>query len=371
MFTNLKRRHRVLETLIFSGAFCFVAVTTPMARAQTAKAQTANAPSVGFDFGGEKTTARSNGARLDGNAYIKSPQLDARADTIAFDFSNRQITNVRALGNVRLKMNLVPRGGGAPARIETTSANATLNPVTRTLVLSGKVDGFYQLPGGARNTLKGDKATIVYAAAGQFSADVAGGQSGVQLTIPAAQTAPGVVSPIGTITISGKDLSVDGAKSVAVVTGNARAVSSGGTTRFDIAAPSFSVTRDATGALTNLRATGRTRLKIDLPQPAESSTGSVNNSSRATYFEIAANSANVDAKSGATGTVLGTLTFDGEVSGFYRLQSADGKSSDNRFTGDRAVVKNPAATGANDLSDFQIEVTGAPVNIQTPFDLGF
>jgi hypothetical protein len=94
--------------------------------------------------------------------YIKSPQLNATANTVAFDYVDKQITAVRAQGSVNLKMNLVPRGGGTPARVETTSNSATLDPVKRVLVLSGNVNGFYQLTGGPRNTLRGTRATITY-----------------------------------------------------------------------------------------------------------------------------------------------------------------------------------------------------------------
>ncbi len=378
---TLRTINRVLESALWSGALLLslsvAAHTQPTARA-------------GFDFGGKKFSKRDNGVRLDGDAYIKSPQLDARANTIAFDFEGRQVTSVRAVGGVNLKINMVPRGGGAPARIETTSDNASLDPVNRVLILTGNVDGFYQLQGGARNTLKGSKATINYSVAKQFSANVEGGSGGVQLVIPAPETPAGTTQQIGAITVTGQNLNVDSAQSTAVVTGNAHAFSTGGATRFDFTGPNFTVTREAaTGAMTNLRSSGRSLLKVNLPvapvstttatpvAPTTSSTGNVvgtNNPGRPTYLEVAGDAVTINVARDASGAMqLSTLTFDGNVTGFYRLQTPDGKTTDNRFTGDHAVIQNvgSSASGASNAANFQIEVTGAPVNIQTPFELGF
>ena len=312
---------RVLEAALRGGALL-------LALSVASHAQTSpTTPRAGFDFGGKKVTARTNGVRLDGNAYIKSLPLDARANTIAFDFAGQQVTSVRAIGGVVLKLNLVPRGGGAPVRIETTSDNANLDPVTRVLVLTGHVDGFYQLQGGARNTLKGNKATINYSVAKQFSANVEGGSGGVQLVIAPPETPAGTTQQIGAITITGQNLNVDSAQSTAVVTGNARAVSSGGATRIDFSGPNFTVTREAaTGALTNLRSSGRSLLKVNLPAvPATatpvSSTGNeasgINNPGRPTYLEVAGDTVTISVARDASGAMqLSTMTFVGNVAGF-------------------------------------------------------
>ena len=366
------RRFRVLERgLILSGALWLSCGCVAVAQAQKAAS--------GFDFGAKKVTGRTDGARLDGNAYIKSPQLDARANTIAFDFSGKQITAVRANGSVNLKINLTPRGGGAPVRVETRSDAASLDPVARVLVLTGNVDGFYQTAGGGRNTLRGSKATISYPVAGQFGADVVGGSGGVQLVIPPAPAPDGTVQQIGTITITGRNLNVNSANGTAVVTGNARAVSTGGATRFAIAAPSFTVTRESQGgAFANLRTNGRTILKVNLPEDsaatpnvvATTNATSASGAGRPTYFEVVSDVVNINTVRNGGAARLGAMTFDGNVAGFYRLQTPDGKTTDNRFTGERAIVQTNSAA-ANAADNFQIEVTGAPVNIQTPFDLGF
>lgn len=363
--------HRVLALRVLDislcGALLLSAAVVPKAGAQTA-------PKSGFVFGAKVTTGTIgsvNGARLAGAAYVRSSQLNADADLIVVKARGNQVASVNASGNVVLKINVPSRGGGAPARIETKSASASLDPVNRVLVLSGNVDGFYQLASGARNSLKGSKATVRFPVTGLFFADVAGGKNGVQLVIPPPQTPADSAQQIGTVTISGENLSIDDAKSTATVTGNARAVSSGGATRFDVSAPSFTVSRDASGAFNKLNASGRTLLKVDLPAAKPtSSTGNAGQSggAHATYFEIAGDAATVETQRDASGAAqLGTLTFAGNVSGLYRLQNADGTTSDNRFTGDRAVIKSVGQSA----DDFQIEVSGAPVSIQTPFELGF
>jgi lipopolysaccharide export system protein LptA len=369
------KRFRVLEQgLVLSGVLWLSCSCMTMAQAQKAP--------TGFSINAKKVTVNANGGRLIGNASITLPQqLDARADSISFDVAGKQITSVRANGSVNLKVNMTPRGGGAPVRVETRSDAATLDPVTRVLVLSGNVDGFYQTAGGGRNTLRGSKATISYPVAGQFGADVVGGSGGVQLVIPPPVASAGTTQQIGTITITGRNLNVNSANGTAVVTGNAHAVSSGGTTQFALAAPSFTVTRESQGgAFANLRTAGRTILKVNLPSDAAatatnvvaatSTSNGVSGAGRPTYFEVASDVVTINTRRNGGAVGLGAMTFDGNVAGFYRLQTADGKTTDNRFTGDHAVVQTNSAA-ANAADNFQIEVTGAPVNIQTPFNLGF
>ena len=366
------RTHRVLDVLMIVVASALISQSSQTARAQTAKPATS-----GFDFGAKKVTARTNGVRLDGNAFIKSPQLDARANTVAFDFAGRAVTNVRAQGAVNLKVNLLPRGGGTAARIETKSNAATLDPVNRILVLTGNISGFYQLQGGARNSLSGNKATISYPANGQFIAVVEGGTGGVRIVLPQVVGAAPGAGNLGTVVVTARNLSINSQDGTATFAGNARAFSNDGATKFDIAAPSFVLRRNAaTSALESLRSTGRTLLKVDLPQNAAAATptsstpsatsGNASTAARPTYIEVASDA--VVVLGGANGAQLGTLTFDGNVSGFYRLVGSDGAVSNFPFKGDHAVIQNTGAGSDN----FQLEVTGAPVEIQAPtFDLGF
>ena len=363
------RQHRVLDVLKLT-VFVAGALITRATEAQTATAKPAAS---GFDFGAKKVTARTNGVRLDGNAFIKSPQLDARANTVAFDFAGRAVTSVRAQGAVNLKVNLLPRGGGTAARIETKSNAATLDPVNRVLVLTGNISGFYQLQGGARNSLSGTKATISYPANGQFTAVVEGGTGGVRIVLPQVVGATPGAGNIGTVVVTARNLSINSQDGTATFAGNARAISNDGATKFDIAAPSFVLRRNAaTSALESLRSTGRTLLKVDLPQNATAaattptSTPSSSTAARPTYIEVASDA--VVVLGGANGAQLGTLTFEGNVSGFYRLVGSDGAVSNFPFKGDRAVIQNTGSAADN----FQLEVTGAPVEIQAPtFDLGF
>jgi hypothetical protein len=65
-----------------------------------------------------------------------------------------------------------------------------------------------------------------------------------------------------------------------------------------------------------------------------------------------------------------TLTFEGNVKGFYVLQSATGVRTNYPFAGDRAVLTFVPAT-ATIKADFSLDFSGAPTTINAPrFDLG-
>ena len=325
-------------------------------------------------IGGDKFVGRFNGLRFDGNAYAYlPPYLVATANSIAADLSGKNITEVRAVGKVNLKLTMTPRGGGAPVRIETKSNAATLNSAQRTLTLTGNVDGFYQLQNGARNTLRGTKATISYPANGQFTAVVEGGTGGVRIVVPASTVAGSAANSIGSVVVTARNLSINSADGTATFAGNARAISNDGASKLDVAAPSFTLRRNATNGLESLRSSGRTLLKVNLPPttaaPAVATTSSTQTNTatsvgRPTYFEVAADSLTLLGASG--GASLGTLTFDGNVSGFYRLTGEGGAVNNFPFKGSRAVIQNAASASDN----FQLEITGAEISAPS-FDLGF
>lgn len=342
------------------------------------------------DFGANKQVLRDNGVRLEGNAFINRPELQVKADVIALDYDNKEkkIQQVRAVGRVRFKMDLPPRDGGAPAHVEATCNNATLDPATRTLVLTGQVDGFYQIRGGGQNSLKGDRATLIFPQSKQLSVDLEGGKSGVRVVVPA-ETLNSSTS-VGTVVITAQSARIRGAQSTATFTGNAHAVSNDGPSKFDITAPEFIISRGAGDTIDTLKTAGRTLLKIDLPPDATpnkaatpdttantNSGASANNISRPTYMEVSSDALTMNRSDN-------TMVFDGRVTGFYRLRPVGAPASDYNFNGDRAVVRyaqpadsTVAATSTppvatSKLAGLQVEVTGKPSTIQVPeFNLGF
>lgn len=323
-----------------------------------------------LQYKADKITIRPNGVRLDGSAEIKAlPQLEAYASAIAFDFSGNQITEVRAVGNVRLKVTLTPKGGGKKTRIETTASAATLKPQTRELTLTGDVDGFYQPEGQARTTLAGTKVVMNY-----VGEDLNGVISGpIRLSIPAETLQGGNAgaAPIGAVTITSREARIDGKLGVVRFVGDARAISAGGANAFDVRATEFILTRTANNTIETLRTAGRTRVKIDLPpQPAKPGE-SPSRVGRPTKVEAEADSAVVN-------RATNTLTFDGNVTGFYVLTQADAQPQKYDFTGAKAVIRYVPDEQANaeTPAGLKADITGLPgkpVEVSTPafnFDLG-
>lgn len=338
------------------------------------------------EFGAKRQVATAKGVRLEGEAYVNTPQLQARADVIALDFGEKQrIEQVRALGRVNFKMDLPPKNGGAPAHVEATCNNATLDPATRTLVLTGKVDGFYQLRGGGKNSLSSERATLVYPADKQLRVDLEGGTSDVRIVVPPETL--GKDAPIGTLVVTSRNARLNGSGGAATFTGNAHAVSTGGANAFDLTATEFIISRNANDTIDTLKTSGRTLLKIDLPPDqtpvpktaANVTTGEASNSiSRPTHMEVSADALTMN-------RTANTMVFDGNVTGYYRLRPAGAPAADYTFDGDRAVVRyapqpvdasSPTPADATKLSRFQLEMTGKPgkpSSIQFPggLDLGF
>ena len=335
-----------------------------------------NVSATGLEYGGQKQTLRPNGARLDGNAYVKtigSSALDARADAVALDLADGKPSEIRAIGNVFFHVELPPKAGSnaKPVTVEARCNKATLNPKTRVVTLEGNVDGFYQEQGGAKNLLSGDAVTIQQVG-DQFVSSV---QGNVRVVVPA-EMVSGSNQNFGAITITAQRSDVDQKTGVLTFSGNARARSEGGANDFDVAAPSFSVMRGASGTIDTLKTSGKTLIKIDLP-PEPSRTGAAAtpekgaaSAGRPTHVEAIADSATV--LRGAANTLI----LEGDVKGFYRLQPAGAAAADYRFNGDRAVIKYARpenATGAALVPEgLQVEVTGTPSAIQAPsFGLEF
>ncbi len=336
----------------------------------TAQAQQAPSNS-SLQYKADKITIRPNGVRLDGNAEIKAlPQLEADASASAFDFSGSQITEVRASGNVRLKVTLTPKGGGKKTRIETTASAATLKPQTRELTLTGNVDGFYQPEGQSRTTLAGTKVVMNY-----VGADLNGIISGpIKLSIPAETLQGGNANaaPIGAVTITSREAKIDGKLGVVRFVGDARAISAGGANAnaFDVSAAEFILTRTNDNTIETLKTAGRTRVKIDLPpQPAKPGEAP-SKMGRPTKVEAEADSAVVN-------RATSTLTFEGNVTGFYVLTQADAQPQKYDFTGAKAIIRYVATEQANAETPAGLKaditgVPGKPVEVSTPafnFDL--
>lgn len=309
-----------------------------------------------FTYSAAKLSYRANGVRLDGApgkpARISSPDLEVVAGAIAFDIKGNTISQVRAIEGVDLKVNLAPQGGGEKVRVESRSQKATLTTNSRTLELDGNLSGFYQLGGGAKNTLAGESATISYAE-GQLAASVSGGKEGVELVLPAESV--GQPGALGALRVTGRNLQFDGSTGRAILTGNARVVSTGGEYTFDVAAPSMTLLRKADGTLERLATSGRTMVKLDLP-PEPSATPAADGVGRPTRVEVASDSAIVE-RANMTGT------FSGNVKGFYRLQNGNAAAQNFDFSGDKAVIA--YASGRDVQSGLNVEVTGN-VAIETP-----
>jgi lipopolysaccharide export system protein LptA len=294
------------------------------------------------DFGALKVIGRPNGVRLEGNAYINRPELNVNADVIALDYNDRQITQVRARGKVNFKLDLPARTGGAPAHVEATCNEATLDPATRTLVLTGDVDGFYQVRGSGRNTLRGEKATLHYPLDAKMQAEIEGGTGGVRLIVPGSAVG-GDTASIGTVVLTASRAVINEADGTARLIGSARAVSSDGPNKFDMSAPEFILSRDEAGAFNMLKTTGRTKLQFDLPPetpnantPAAKTTNTPKNNTPGTAAGADATpaaAANNDMQSSYV------FAFEGKVEGSYRLQAAGAAAEDYRFNGDRADIR--------------------------------
>ncbi|WP_123580412.1 hypothetical protein [Abditibacterium utsteinense] len=357
-------------TLFFRITFAALLLCAPaFAQTQKAAPKTPGNLNVSGDL-----SYRPNGVRLEANskgpARVTLPQLDVTARAIALDATGKVISQVRAQNSVNLKLSIAP-SNGTPARIEATCDSAVLTPRPLKLVLRGHLKGFYQIAGGARNTLSGDIATFTNPG-GNLLADLTGG---VSLVIPAqaaGDTAPGLLGQ-GTVTITAQRAQVNQGDGTATFAGNAHAVSKGGSNDFDVTAPRFTLTRLADGTISTLQTTGRTLVKFDLPPgaskpAADASAPQKMSLGTPTHVEVAADGAAIQIPSS-------TATFDGNVKGFYRLAPASGAVPGSTpqnydFAGTKAVIRYIKPTTPDTPADFNLDVSGA--SLEGPaFNLGF
>jgi len=352
-------------------------------------AQTLPAPPP-FTYTAANLIYRANGVRLEGTpgspARIHSQQIDVAAPVIAFDVGAQTVSEVRATGGVKLRLELVPKNGGAPAHIESTSDNATLITADRKLILTGHVNGFYQVAGGPRENLVGEQA-ILTDVADVPSVSIDGGAEPLLITLPAESTdKPGA---FGAVRIASMHFVYDGTTGLGQFTGSPHAVSDDGPNKFDVTANQFVLKRSPLGTIDTLEADGHAVIKMDLPPepektdpavPATPPTGAAANGEpvkkkapavtlgRPTHVESVSDTAVVD-------RAASTLTLNGHVNGFYRLSNVD-PPQDYHFSGDKAVLTDvpvqpgsPSAPG-NPGPGLNVQLSSATVN-SPGFNLGF
>jgi lipopolysaccharide export system protein LptA len=270
----------------------------------------------------------------------------------------------------------VPKGGGVATRIEATGDEADLNPPTRTLVLRGNVDGFYQVGNGVRTTLAGTEVTID----AQKNVRIKGP---VKLIVPP-EPAANNAAAIGTVTVTSRDARFDQKSGEVHFVGEAHAVSTDGPNKFDVAAPEMVLTRGDGNTIDTLRTVGRTRLKIDLPPdppkpttstpatpatpvgPATPATPAAGETKigKPTHVEVEADAATVNRKTN-------TMTFEGNVIGFYNLAPAGEQAQRYDFTGNKAIIKYipDAQASTENPAGLKADITGTkgkPVEVETP-----
>lgn len=375
----------------------------------------------GFRYSAHNVVYRSSGVRLEGEpgkpALITSPQMDVAAPVIAFDLGGKTIDEVRATGGVKLRLELTPRQGSAAAHIESTSDSATLVTADRKLILTGHVQGFYQVAGGPRESLVGNQIILTYVANAP-SVGAEGGNSPLMVTLPAEPTAkPGA---FGSVHVTSAHFDFDGATGVGHFTGSPHAYSQDGPSKFDATANQFVLTRSAAGSIATLQAEGHSLVKIDLPPeparvspvPAAAVTAPAGTASvggigpdgaivapaagaappapdaepevttdshghkvkphkvrpvqptpgRPTHVEALSDLATIDRETSS-------LTFTGHVNGFYRLSNVE-PPQDFHFAGDKAVFTEAPEANGNLSAGLNVQVTDA--QIESPgFNLGF
>ena len=322
-----------------------------LAAAPVAAPVGAQTASGNFTYSAAKLSYRDGGVRLDGAAgkpaRVKSPEIEVSANAIAFDAKGSTITEVRALDNVALKIDLKPKtGAGEAVHIESNSDAATLTTGTRTLVLTGNLSGFYRIGNGPQTMLSGSKATFNYAGDNLYALIESGAGSQVELLLPAETGKPDALGPV---TLRADSLRIDQKNDAAYFTGNAHAFSRSGTGKLDVKAPSFIINRAADGTIGTLTTKGTTITKLDLPPEANG------DSTKPTHVEITADKATVN-------RATSTGVFDGNVKGFYRLQNAPNPFN---FQGDRATVSYDAQA-AKTGDGLNVVVTGSPVDVEVP-----
>ncbi len=370
LFFVMKSFSRILLSALLLGAPALAQTKTPAPK---------SAPKTpgNSTIRGDLSYRPNGGVRLDANAAgparVTLPQLDVSARSVALDDAPN-ISQVRAVGSVNFKLDLAPRAGAAPARIEATCNSATYFVRERKLVLKGNLKGFYQVAGGPKSTLGGEVATFTNPG-GNLLAELTGG---VSLVVPAETL--GRPDQIGALTITAQRAQINQSEGTATFAGNARAISTGGANAFDVAAPRFTLTRLAGGTISTLVATGRTLVKLDLPPdptpiatpgatvptaPVSPDVPQKISVGKPTRVEVASDGAIIE-------RATSTATFAGNVKGFYRLSAAGAAPQNYDFAGSRAVIRfvQPADAKAGMLAGLNVDVSDAVVGGPS-FNLGF
>ena len=435
----MKKRHFLSLTLLIalSGNICFYSPVP--ANAQNSKPADASvvkisACTVEGEWGG-KTGLRLEGCATQ-SARISHPQLDVAAPKIEVGFDDkRQFTKVTGSGGVNFAVTM-PQKDGLATRIEAKCNNAVLeravtgaNTGARVLTLRGGVDGWYQVAGGIKNTLRGETVALTSrpgaaealtanieggtdgvrielppppAAVGEttnpvanrgpviitaqsavirqqkdgISADAEGGTRGVRLEIKPADAVAGTDNLLnGAVVVTSRRAVVRQSEGLARFIGDAHAVSVGTAQKFDVAAEEISLARNASGVFDFIKTVGRAKVKLDLTQdktaaPAPDKAATDKATLRPEYLEVEADSA-------VATLVKSQLVFAGNVRGFYRLPAQNAGSNqpaapaDYKFSGDRVVlIYKPGATDAAERWNIAFSgQTGAPVEIDVPVQL--
>ena len=341
-----------MRTLSHSLALAvIIALAAPIWSQTTTDRDSITGPKVAkFDV--TKKRAHLEGFPNDLARYKAPGFLEVAAEIIDVDGESK-VVNARK--SVSIKLNLQPKSGqGETVYIESKSDEARLMTSDRTLVLTGNLSGFYRIGNGPQTMLSGSKATFNYTGDNLNALLESGAGSQVELLVPAET---GKVDGLGPVTLRADELRVDQKNGAAYLTGNARAFSLGGANKIDVTAPSFTVQRASDGTLGLLTTKGKTVTKMDLP-PDPSATGV----GKPTHVEVTADSATVN-RANSTGV------FEGNVTGFYRLQAANAPAQKFDFSGESATVTyDPkAAKGESGLS-----IVVKLVDTEVPsFDLKF
>lgn len=309
----------------------------------------------GFSANNSQLNSTPPGVRLDGNAIVRIPEMEVRADVIAFDGRNLQtFTEVRGRGNVRMNVTQTPKKGKEAIQIQSKSDEATLTRVAKTLVLKGNLSGFYRVGNGPQTMLVGSIATFNFAGAGLNALIESAAGKQVELLLPGET---GKADAIGPVTVRADSLRVDQANNAAYFSGNARALSDSGANKLDVAAPSFTLTRASDGTIGTLVTNGKTVTKINVAPDASAKPGG----KALSYVELTADKATVN-------RATSTGVFDGNVKGFYRLQDSPQKFD---LSGERVTVTYDSQAAKNG-DGLNVNVTGSPVTVELPeFNLGF
>ena len=433
----MKKRHFLLSfTLLVAVPSGIGLLPTSAAQAQNAKPTDAAVVKISArDVEGE--WGSQTGLRLEGSvtqpAHISHPQLDVAAPKIEVSFDDkRQFTKVTATGGVSFAVTLTQKGDGAQkiaaTRIEAKCNNAVMerpttgaNAGARVLTLRGAVDGWYQIEGGSRNTLRGETVTLTSRpdAADALTANIEGGADGVRIELPPAAAganapnrgpvvltaqnavirqqkdgisadadggtrgvrlemqsgaAPAVGATavagglmIGNVVVTSRRAEVRQKEGTARFIGDAHAVSSGAAQKFDVSASEIMLTRSAAGDFDAIKTVGRAKVKLDLPKEKVAPGAESKASMRPEYLEVEADSADAQ-------LAKNQLVFAGNVAGFYRLPAQPAKPNqpapptDYPFSGERVLLSYTPGV-ADPAQRWNLHFNGregAPVQIEVP-----